>query len=88
MVETVFFKFVLYCERHLIFQYLIAANKTPEEIAEMEEPDDDELNLAMRVARGSAFALWWLYWLIIHTLTVPMYAEGLYTLYYDPWQWA
>ena len=47
-----------YCEHHLIFQYLIAANKTPEEIAEMEEPDDDELNLAMRVARGSAFALW------------------------------
>ena len=42
----------------MIFQYLIAANKTPEEIAEMEEPDDDELNLAMRVARGSAFALW------------------------------
>ena len=47
-------------ETKFYFQYLVdySPNKNGEDLGEQPEPDDEELSLAMRVARGSAFALW------------------------------
>ena len=42
----------------LRFQYLVSAIKNPDDSSENEEPDEEELSLTMRVARGSAYALW------------------------------
>ncbi len=47
--------FMIFCPKYLVEN---CANKSPDDSTDQPEPDDEELSLAMRVARGSAFALW------------------------------